>query len=118
MAKDGITVATYQEMTAEEKELLLKKYGNKEGAKGILIRLSTYAATILEKLGLGGLLPAKASDVAATNAQTAANITFESTIWPILLVTLLLIAAIAILVVSIMAVVALIKAIQANTLEG
>ena len=66
--------------------------------KKSLADLSAAASAILQAVGLGGLIPVKAAETAATVAQTGANVGLMASMWPILLVTLLIVAAIGTLV--------------------
>ncbi len=87
----ALTAAKWADMAASAKQLLV------EGG---------HLATIfLQKLGLGGLVGAKAADTAATvaetsatGASTAANWAWQASAWPILVVTLLIVAAIGTLI--------------------
>ena len=66
--------------------------------KKSLADLSAAASAILQAVGLGGLIPVKGAETAATVAQTGANVGLMASMWPVLLVTLLIVAAIGTLV--------------------
>jgi hypothetical protein len=61
---------------------------------------------------------AKHGVTAATWAQVAANLGLQASMWPVLLITLAIIAAIAILVAAVAGIIAAFKAWQASTPEG
>ena len=87
-------------------------------AKDLIVKGAQVAITTLQAIGLGGLIGAKTADTAATLAGAAANMTWQATAWPILLITLLIVAAIGTLVLIVWAVVSAFEAFKASTPEG
>lgn len=132
LAKSGLTMAQLQEMAstngvtvAEQAEMLVKNANTKST---LMQTLATFLLTSAQKLQEGGLkglikywwssLSAKFADIGATWAQVAANLGLQASMWPILLIGLLIIAAIAVLVAGIVLLIKLFKSIKANSPEG
>jgi hypothetical protein len=85
---------------------------NLEDMKSAALGASKLATLLLEKLGLSSLIPTKAADTAATGASSAANVAWQATAWPILLITLAIAAAMLVLVGVVMGVVAIFNAMS------
>lgn len=111
------TAALGDNITAMTAEQVVEKTGmTLDQAKNVLSALSAGATMkeALAKAGLtaaeGGLTVAKGAGTLATIAQTVANWALQASMSPVLLITLLLVAAIALLVGAIAGVVALVNA--------
>jgi hypothetical protein len=103
--------ATFEEAAAEEGVNLVK-------SKGILMSISGAASKIAETIATKAKSIADKGETGGMLAKAASYIAAQAAAWPMLLVTLLIVAAIASLVAIIVLVVAAFKAFAASTPEA
>lgn len=132
MASAGYTAAEISEAAATQNlsatevvEGEIKKQNTKATGLAAVASFILASAHTLQTQGLKGLikswwaqLTAKFADIGATWGQVGANVALQASMWPVLVVTLLIIAAIAVLVLAIWGVVEAIKHFQSQTPEA
>ena len=132
LTKKAKNLATYAEISTEQAAVIIKAISagkTKEQAfaeagltiekkKGLLGTIANIGATITEAIAKKASQKATEGSTASLWAETAAKIASQAAAWPMLVVTLLLVAAIGALVLIIWAVVSAFKAFAANSPEG
>jgi hypothetical protein len=125
LTKAGISAAAVAQTasilglgTAETAETLAQNLSNSSGIVGLSTRIALTVANWAQTASEGAKTGSIWANITATIAQTMANWGLQGSMWPILIIGLLIIAALAILIVSIMLIVKLFKAIKANSPEG
>ena len=111
VAENAEVVAQALGIPVKNALLLLDEKGNLKKGKAIMLSIAMKAASILEAVGLGALIPAKYADAVASGAAAAGTMAM---LWPIGLLVL----AIGGLILIIWAVVAAFQAMAASTPEA
>lgn len=125
LTKAGISASTLTQTasilgleTAETAETLAQNLSNASGIRALSTRIALTVANWAQTASEGAKTGSVWANITATIAQTMANWGLQGSMWPILVIGLLLIAALAILALIIWGVVSAIKAFIANSPEG